>query len=124
MDGKGGEILNHVILVGRLAVEPDQIKEMNDQTRMALILAVPRTFKNADGIYETDFIKIILWNGIAKRTSEYCKKGDLICVRGRIQVRSYEDEEANKKYLTEVIGESVAFIGTHHNSEKSDEEKN
>lgn len=104
--------VNHVILVGRLSEEPNLIQNDQNQSRMVIGLAVPRTFRNSQGIYETDFLRCVLWNGIAKRTSEYCKKGDMVCVRGRLQVRSYEDNEMEKKYITEVIVESISFLGT------------
>lgn len=113
MNGKGGERLNHVILVGRLTENP-MLVNSNDQARMVVSLAVPRTHKNSQGIYETDFLRCVLWNGIAKKTSEYCKKGDIVCVRGRLQVRTYENDIQEKKYMTEVIVESIAFVSSYH----------
>ncbi len=102
--------MNHVILVGRLTENPVLDNE-HDQTRMVACLAVPRTYRNSDGLYETDFLRCVLWNGIAKRTKEYCKKGDIVCVRGRVQVRHYDDPNTNeRKYVTEIIVESIAFV--------------
>ena len=66
--------MNTVILVGRLTGEPELVKTKENHDRTVIHLAVPRTFKNQDGIYETDFFPCILWNGIAKRAKEYCKK--------------------------------------------------
>lgn len=118
MMAKGGvNILNHVILVGRLCEEPKIVEQENEQARMVVTLAVSRTFKNPEGLYETDFIRCILWNGIAKKTKEYCMKGDMVCVRGRLQVRNYDTENNQKKYVTEVIVESLAFV-TSVNKEK------
>ena len=105
--------MNHVILVGRLTDDPNLL-DNEDQSRMVISLAVPRTFKNSEGIYETDFLRCVLWNGIAKKTKEYCKKGDIVCVRGRLQVRTYENEEQEKKYMTEVMVESIAFVSSNH----------
>ena len=102
--------MNHVILVGRLTDNPD-FQESSD-SRMVITVAVPRTFKNSEGLYETDFLRCVLWNGIAKKTKEYSKKGDTICVRGRLQVRTYENEEKEKKYMTEIIAESIAFVAS------------
>lgn len=101
--------MNNVILVGRLASEPI-LEEKENKQRTVIDLAVPRNFKNSEGMYEADFIRCVLWNGIAKNTSNYCHVGDSIGIRGRIQTRSYEDEEHNKKYITEVIAQSVSFI--------------
>lgn len=73
-------MFNEVVLVGRLVVNP-QI----DNNECNIMLAVNRNFKNEDGIYETDFIPVILTGQIAKNCSEYCKKEDMVAVRGRIQ---------------------------------------
>ena len=116
-------LVNHVILVGRLTEDP-MLQDKEDQSRMVISLAVPRTFKNADGIYETDFLRCVLWNGIAKKTKEYCKKGDMVCVRGRLQVRSYENDENEKKYLTEVMVESVAFVSSNHKEKEVQNDDN
>ena len=102
---------NLVYLIGRLTEDP-VVKELEDGKSMLTInLAVQRSFKNEDGIYEVDFIRCILWNGIASHTSEYCKKGDLVGVKGRIQTRSYE-ENKEKKYITEVIVDKVSFLAS------------
>ena len=114
--------MNHVILVGRLTDDPS-LQNESDQSRMVVSLAVPRTFKNSHGIYETDFIRCILWNGIAKRAKEYCKKGDIVCVRGRLQIRTYENEENVKKFMTEVIVESLAFVSSYHKDKVVSESK-
>ena len=58
-----------------------------------LTLAVPRSFKNMKGEYDTDYIPCVLWKGVAENTAEYCKKGDLVGIKGRIQTRSYETED-------------------------------
>lgn len=112
--------MNHVILVGRLTGNPEVTKNENESSRTVVNLAVPRTYKNQDGLYETDFIRCVLWNGIAERTSEYCKKGDIVCLRGRLQVRSYQNEQEEKKYITEVIVETVSFVSSVRKEEKKE----
>lgn len=78
-------MLNQVMLVGRLTREVET-KELEGGKKVVYItLACPRPYKNADGEYDTDFIDVTLWEGIAQNTSEYCKKGDIIGVRGRLQ---------------------------------------
>ena len=96
-------MLNQIVMVGRLVQDPE-IKELeNDKKVGNITLAVTRSYKNTDGIYETDFIPITLWQGIAKNVKEYCKKGDLVGVRGRLQAR--EDK-------VEVVGEKVTFLSS------------
>ena len=75
-------------------------------------LAVPRSFKNPDGIYETDFFDCILWEGLAKNASEYCKKGDTVGIRGRLQTSSYETDDGIKKKVVEVIVEKLTFLSS------------
>lgn len=110
---KGGDyMMNQMVLIGRLAKDPE-VKELEDGKSVSNItLAVSRSYKNSDGEYETDFISCVLWDGIAESTAEYCKKGDLIGIKGRIQTRSYTDEEENKKTVTEVVAEKVTFLSS------------
>lgn len=69
---------NLVYLIGRLVSDPELKSTENSNDHANITLAVQRNFKNSDGIYETDFIRCSLWNGIAQNATEYCKKGDLI----------------------------------------------
>ena len=105
-------MLNQVVLVGRLTENPT-IKELEDGRKEAFVtLAVTRAFKNAEGVYDTDFIKCTLWNNVASSTCEYCHKGDIVGVKGRIQVNSYEDKDGTTKYSTEVIAEKITFLSS------------
>lgn len=108
-------MLNQVVLVGRLA-NNIELSECHDTQKGTAILAIPRQFKNPDGIYETDFIKCIMYGNIAEHTLESCKKGDLIGVKGRLQIR-YED---NKEY-TDIIVEKVTFLSSKQKEEKEGE---
>lgn len=108
---------NEVYLIGRLTEDPT-LKSIGEEKDMLTInLAVQRSYKNENGIYETDFIRCILWNGIAKNTSEYCHKGDLVGVKGRLQTRKYEDENKEDKYITEVIVDKVSFLASKRETE-------
>lgn len=102
-------MLNQVIIVGRLVRNPELRKSENGIKYTNVTLAVPRSYKNVNGEYETDFIDCRLWSGVAENTTEYCKKGDLIGVKGRIETRSFEVDEV-KKIITEVIAEKVTFL--------------
>ncbi len=101
-------MLNQVVLVGRI-VRDLELKETEKSKLTNLVLAVPRSYKNINGEYETDFINCTLWQGIAENTVEYCKKGDLIAIKGRLQSNSYEKDE-QKVYSTDVIAEKVTFL--------------
>lgn len=103
-------MLNNTVIVGRLVKDPELRETENGKKVTSVILAVPRTFKNINGEYDTDFIPCVLWKGIAENTAEYCKKGDLIGIKGRIQTRDVElEDETHKKYV-EVIAEKVTFL--------------
>lgn len=105
-------MLNQSILVGRIVKEPE-VRETENGTKVTNItLAVQRSYKNVEGEYDTDFISCVLWKGIAETTAEYCKKGDLIGVRGRIQTRIVEYPEEVKHSIMEVVAERVTFLSS------------
>ena len=104
--------MNEVVLVGRLTKDPEVVTTENTKKRALITLAVPRKFKNVDGVYETDFIRVVLWNVIALNTKEYCKTGDLLGVKGRIQINSYKDSEDNTHYSTDIIAEKITFLSS------------
>ena len=113
---KGGvNILNQVVLVGRLVKDPEVIEKEKGKKVSYVTVAVPRSFKNMDGEYETDFIRCILWDLVAKNTAEYCKKGDIIGIKGRIETRVVEKEDEDNKYYTDVIAEKVTFLSSKNN---------
>ena len=111
-------ILNQVVLVGRITTDPE-VATFNNVKRTSLVVAVQRGFKNVDGEYDTDFIRIVLWNGIAENTCEYCHKGDLIGVKGRLQNSNYEKDGVTQ-YSTDVIAEKISFLSTNKHLEKAD----
>lgn len=111
---------NSVYLIGRLTEEPEVKKFDDGKSRLSITLAVQRDYKNENGIYEVDFIRCILWNGIASHTSEYCHKGDLVGIKGRLQARSYEDKNETK-YVTEVIVDRVSFLASKRPDESGNE---
>ncbi|MDD2505606.1 MAG: single-stranded DNA-binding protein [Bacilli bacterium] len=115
---------NSVYLIGRLTTDPEAVKTESGKKVMTINLAVQRSYKNSDGIYETDFIRCVLWEGIATRTAEYCHKGDLIAIRGQIRTSTYESTEKEKKYNTEVVVEKVSFLSTGSNSTSEELKKN
>lgn len=110
-------MLNQIVLVGRLVKDPILKETEQGKKRSFITLAIPRSFKNAEGSYDTDFIDCILWDGIAKNTAEYCKKGDVIGVKGRLQSRKYEMDNTTK-FVIEVIAEKVTFLTSHKEADE------
>lgn len=98
-------MLNQFTLVGRITKTPEMM-ENQDGSKFAIInLAVPRTFKNENGEYETDFINCTLWTGIAENACKYCKKGDVVGIKGRIQ-------NLNNTAQLQLIAEKVSFLSS------------
>ena len=111
-------MLNQVVLVGRLTSDIE-VKELEEGKKIASItMAIPSSFKNINGEYETDFITCRLWNNIATNTAEYCKKGDIVGVKGKIQSIVNENALGEKEYKTEIIAEKVTFLSSKKESEE------
>lgn len=105
---------NTYCLVGRLVSDPKIIETENDRKVCKITLAVPRSYKNADGEYETDFISATLLETIAKSVCEYCHKGDLIALKGRMKSNVVGDDnehyDASASEKLELIVEKVSFL--------------
>ena len=104
--------MNYVILIGRLTKDPEKRSTQgeNSVSVSKFTLAVQRPFKNVNGEYDCDFIPCVTYRVLADNTSIYCHKGSLVAVRGRLNVRNYEDENKIKHYVTEVMAEKVIFL--------------
>lgn len=100
-------MLNNIVLVGRLTSDPE-INKVDGKKVSVITLAVQRNFKNENGEYENDFIPVKLWNGIAENTLEYVHKGDVIGIKGRLQM-------SNK---LEIIAEKVTFLSSNNKQEE------
>lgn len=97
--------MNQIILVGRLVRTPELKESENGKKFSIITMAVPRSFKNVNGEYDTDFIDCILWDGVALSTVEYCNKGDVVGVKGRVQSRVIDNS-----YKLEIVAEKVTFL--------------
>ncbi len=109
---KGGKQLNQVALVGRITKDPFLREVARGRVQSTFVLAVSRSFKNAQGEVEADFILCTLWGRLAENTAKHCGKGSLVGVSGRIQSRSFEREDKSRVYVTEVIADKVQFLAT------------
>lgn len=109
-------MLNRVILIGRLTADPNLRYTPTGVAVCQFTLAVDRPFTREGGERETDFIPIVTWRQLAETCANYLKKGRLTAVEGRIQVRSYENNEGKRVYVTEVIADNVRFLESNRNS--------
>ena len=113
-------MLNQVILVGRLVRTPEVYETETGRKRSQITLAVARSYKNQNGEYDTDFLDCTLWTGIAENTAEYCKSGDVIGVKGRLQTWLLENEDGSKYKKVEIVAEKVTFLSSSRNDKVID----
>lgn len=109
-------MLNRVVLIGRLTKDPELRYTQNGVAVASFTLAVDRAYKNAQGEKETDFIPCVVFRQLAELCANYLSKGKLAAVDGRIQVRSYEGQDGQRRWVTEVLGENVRFLSPKDNS--------
>jgi len=111
-------MINQVTLVGRLTKNPELKRTQDNIAVTNITLAVNRNFRNTNGQIEADFVQCTLWKRAAENTVQYCRKGSIIGIVGRIQTRNYENAEGKKVYVTEVIADSVRFLGGKQSEDK------
>ncbi|MCM3762803.1 single-stranded DNA-binding protein [Alkalihalobacillus oceani] len=103
-------MLNRVVLVGRLTRDPELRYTPNGVAVANFTLAVNRTFSNQQGERDADFINCVVWRKPAENVANYLKKGSLAGVDGRIQTRSYDNNEGRRVFVTEIVADSVQFL--------------
>lgn len=103
-------MLNRIVLIGRLTKDSELIYTPNGIAVCKFTLAVDRAFKNAQGEREVDFIPIVVYRQLAELCANALSKGKLAAVDGRLQIRSYNDQDGQKRWVTEVIPENVRFL--------------
>jgi single-strand DNA-binding protein len=103
-------MINRTVLVGRLTKDPE-LRYTNTNIAVATFtIAVDRGFTNAAGEKETDFLPIVVWRKQAENVGKFIHKGSLVGVDGRIQTRNYEAADGTRRYITEVVADSVKFL--------------
>ncbi|MBE7320294.1 single-stranded DNA-binding protein [Staphylococcus epidermidis] len=110
-------MLNRVVLVGRLTKDPEFRTTPSGVEVATFTLAVNRTFTNAQGEREADFINVVVFRKQAKNVNDYLSKGSLAGVDGRVQSRNYENNEGRRVFVTEVVADSVQFLDTKGNNQ-------
>ena len=103
-------MLNNISLVGRLTKDVELRYTPSNVAVATFTLAVNRTFKNENGEREADFINCVMWRQQAENLANWAKKGALIGITGRIQTRSYDNQQGQRVYVTEVVAETFQLL--------------
>ncbi len=104
-------MLNRIVLVGRLTRDPElRYTPANGVAVASFTLAVNRPFRQQGGQREADFVPVVVWRQQAENCARYLVKGSLVGVDGRLQIRSYEDREGQRRTVAEVVADSVQFL--------------
>lgn len=111
-------MLNRVILIGRLTRDPELRYTPNGTATTQFTLACDRPFSSQGGEREADFIPVVTWRQLAETCANYLRKGRLTAVEGRMQVRSYDNNEGKRVYVTEVIADNVRFLDRENNESR------
>lgn len=109
-------MINNVTLVGRLTRDPELKYTPSNIAITTFNLAVNRNFKGVNGEREADFINCMIWRKQAELLAEWCKKGNLVGITGRIQTRSYDNQQGQRVYVTEVVAETFQLLEKRDNS--------
>ena len=104
--------MNRVILIGNLASDPESRTTQSGIAQCSFRLAVQRRYKGANGERETDFLPVVCWRQTAEFAQRYLAKGRKVAVEGSIQTRSYDAQDGSKRYVTEIIADSVEAVGS------------
>ena len=105
-------MLNQIVLVGRLTRDINVNKSDSGVKVATISIAVPRSLKNVEGVYDTDFIDCVAFDLVAENTSEYCTKGDIVGIKGRVQTKVVEHEDGKKENKIEIICEKITFLSS------------
>ena len=111
--------MNKAILIGNLANDPETRTTQSGIAQCTVRLAVQRRFANQQGVREADFLTIVCWRQTAELCARYLSKGRKVAVEGSIQVRSYDAQDGSKRYVTEIIADSVEFLGSRDEGQRS-----
>lgn len=111
-------MINRAVLTGRITKDPELRYTQNGTAVVQFTLAVDRQFRNQDGEREADFINCVIWRKLAENFANFTHKGSKVGVDGRIQTRSYENQQGNRVYVTEVIVDNFALLDSRQNNQQ------
>ena len=112
--------MNKAILIGNLANDPESRTTASGISQCTFRLAVQRRFANQQGVREADFLTIVCWRQTAELCSRYLSKGRKVAVEGSIQTRSYDAQDGTKRYVTEIIADSVESLSSRDEGSRGD----
>lgn len=116
--------MNKVIIVGNLSRDPELTTTNGGISVCRFTVAVQRRFQNAEGERDADFLNVVVWRGQADNCHKFLKKGSKCGVVGRLQTSSYEGQDGNKRYVTEIVADEVEFLSSRSsNGESAVEDK-
>ena len=110
--------LNKVVLAGRLTADPELRQTPSGVSVTSFSIAINRRFSrnNEQGEQQTDFINVVAWRQTAEFITKYFRKGSAICVTGSIQTRSWQDQQGQKRYATDVVIDEAMFVDSRNES--------
>lgn len=116
--------MNKVVLIGRLTKDPELRYTESNIAVATFTLAVNRSRTNSNGEREADFINIVVWRKQAENAKDYLFKGGKVAIEGTIQTRNYENNNGQRRYITEVIANSLEFLDSKKDSNSKQENEN
>ena len=111
-------MINNVVLVGRLTRAVDLRYTSNGTAYASFTVAIDRRYQNQNGERETDFINCVMWRKAAENFANFTRKGSLVGIEGRIQTRSYDNQQGQKVYVTEVLAENFSLLESRNVTEQ------
>ncbi|MGE5532640.1 MAG: single-stranded DNA-binding protein [Bacteroidota bacterium] len=111
-------MINNVVLVGRLANDPEMKYTQSGMPITTFRLAVDRGRKNDQGESETDWLNIVAFQKTAELVAQYCDKGSLVGIEGRVQSRTWEGQDGKKNYSVEIVANNVRFLESRAEAER------
>ena len=112
--------MNKCFFIGNLTRDPEIATTENGVNRCTFTIAVNRRYTNSNGEREANFINVVAWRGLADNCGKYLKKGSKVAVAEKMQNRSYDDKDGNRRYATEIVAEDVEFISSASRSAGAD----
>ena len=116
-------MMNRVVMVGRMTRDPELRRTGSGAAVTSFTLALNRNYNTADG-QQADYIPCVVWNKIAENVAQYCSKGSLVGVEGRLRSRSYDNAQGQRVYVVEVVCDSVQFLETRAQRERNAQQQN